>query len=685
MDGHNERDKPQAHVQHRVSEADWLGFLHAGQPRGWQKYQQQRAEAALRYGRGAGAGAGKAYGSQPDIPRLYPDVARHTPRPPAPDDYPYGLNFIGANYPFAVNPNVQTDLNQLHFVNVYKPPPPYPSNGLASNSTPDLAVASQALNYHRGYINSHVSGSSPDLVSTRSALNRQYLGYINTSHINYGRPNVMPGTHGTYNNLASVLDPKPHIILDPHHISDNIQKVYDERGNIMYSMPMHRMPYQRHVVLPQSQQIKLGDTQEPIYENVPLPWQNEGKITMRDRAQSLTTTDEIARLNERNSSHPTINKYLPPNINIPYAAVKVDSPDSHYVNAQVIQGVRESGAGHEVALAAERLSLQQDERGGDETPYQSLSTHRVTNNNTIHKPDNVTSIVVGDARPPATDLSSSTPDTTISSMDTDTSKASSKEKKRRRWGVFMGRANKAEARSATLGRARPAPPPHTHRWSTGLPKFQPLPPSITKETMVQILERKMSDEQLSFAFEQIPKGRETGGDFRTALLPQHGALNGFSTDHLPYEDNRVRLHPTPNNPHGYINASHITMTVGSTQRFYVIAKVGNAPATSTTVTGCTCGGGCALVWQAAWQVGAPLMARVSGPGHPHYLPHDNTTKDFGKFQVSCGTSSRTSWGASVLVRVRSGARARDLWHVHFALWHAQPVPPDSIAHFLGTP
>lgn len=673
-----------------------------------QKYQQQRAEAALRYGRAA-----KPYGSQPDIPRMYPDVTRHTPRQPPADDYPYPLNFIGTNYPFAVNPNVQTDLNQLHFVNVYKPPPPYPSNGLASNSTPDLAVASQALNYHRGYINSHVSGSSPDLVSTRSALNRQYLGYINTSHINYGRPNVMPGTHGTYNNLASVLDPKPHIILDPHHISDNIQKVYDERGNIMYSMPMHRMPYQRHVVLPQSQQIKLGDTQEPIYENVPLPWQNEGKITMRDRAQSLTTTDEIARLNERNSSHPTINKYLSPNINIPYAAVKVDSPDSHYVNAQIIKGVRESSVpsdlsassrsvrsaregreGREVreadldsvALGCERVSLA-DERECDETPYQSLSTHRVSNNNTIHKPDNVTSILVGDARAPAADISGSTLDTTTTtttSMDTDSSKASSKEKKRRRWGVFMGRANKTEARSATLGRSRPAPPPHTHRWSTGLPKFQPLPPSITKETMVQILERKMSDEQLSFAFEQIPKGRETGGDFRTALLPQHGALNGFSADHLPYEDNRVRLHPTPNNPHGYINASHITMTVGSTQRFYVIAKVGNAPATSTTaVTGCTCGGGCALVWQAAWQVGAPLLARVSGPGHPHYLPHDNTTKDFGKFQVTCGTSSRTVWGASVLVRVRSGARVRDLWHVHYSLWHNANSAPDSHAHFLS--
>nr|XP_021184611.2 tyrosine-protein phosphatase non-receptor type 14 [Helicoverpa armigera] len=653
-----------------------------------QKYQQQRAEAQLRY-----HAATKPYGSHPDLPR-FPDVTRRPDQ-----DYPYGLGFVN-NYPFAVNPNVQADLQQLHYVNVYKPPPPYPSNGLASNSTPDLAVASQALNYHRGYINSHVSGSSPDLVSTRTALNR-HLGYINTSHINYGRPNIMPGTHVTYNNLASVLDPKPHIIIDPHHISDNIQKVYDERGNIMYSMPMHRVPYQRHVVLPQTQQIKIGDTQEPIYENVPLPWQNEGKITMRDRAQSLTTTDEIARLNERNSSHPTINNYLSPNVNIPYVPVKIDNPDGHYVNAQIIKGVRETSVPKDltvsnrsvnrdaefenVALSIDRLSLQHDEREYDETPYQSLSTHRVSNNNTINKSDNVTSIVVTDSRPNMADISSSTVETvtTNSSMETDTSKTSSKEKKRRRWGVFMGRANKGEVRSATLGRNRATPAPHTHRWSTGLPKFQPLPPSITKETMVQILERKMSDDQLAFAFEQIPKGRETGGEFRTALLPQHAALNGFSSDYLPYEDNRVRLHPTPNNPHGYINASHITMTVGSTQRFYVVAKVGNATTTSTNVTGCTCGGGCALLWAAAAQVGAPLLARIGGPGHPHYLPHDNTTRDFGKFQVSCGTSSRTAWGASVLVRVRCGARVRELWHVHYALWHSHTSAPEHIHHFLA--
>ncbi|CAK1541940.1 unnamed protein product [Leptosia nina] len=647
-----------------------------------QKYQQQRAEAQLRYQNHHThsqllntTAQPLVYGSHPDIHRIhYPDVTRHTvptTQGPTTEDYAYGLKYVG-NYPVAVNPNVQTD-HALHYVNVYKPPPPYPSNGLASNSTPDLAVASQALNYHRGYINSHVSGSSPDLVSTRTALNRQYLSYVTPGHVlNYGGPNILPATHGTYNNLPSVLDPNSHIILDPHHISDNIQKVYDERGNIMYSMPMRRISYQRHIVLPQ----KLNETQEPIYENVPLPWQSEQKI--RERAQSLTTTDEISRLNEKNSSYPAINNYGHIN-NVDYAP-KID--DSHYVNAQIIKGVRESSMPKELnvssrsinreldnGLSIDGLSIKTDEKDYDETPYQSLSTHRVSNNNTISKSmDNVTSINVPDIRVDTSQtdsaLSSSIINSTYStSVELDASKSSNKEKKRRRWGMFIGRSNKTEVKSATLGRDRAKTGQQTnkHRWSTGLPKSQPLPPSITKETLCQLLERKMSDDHLSFSFEQVPKGREIEGEYKTALLSQYSAYN--NGDSLPYEDNRVRLHPTSDNPHGYINASHVTMTVGNSQRFYVVAQSGGVEQA-------------ALLWECVWQVGARLLALVNTE-LPKYLPPEHHAADYGQFQVSCGKWSRAPWGGSVRVRLRRGPRARHLWHVHYSRWPLHIAAPES--------
>ncbi|CAG5002727.1 unnamed protein product [Parnassius apollo] len=479
-------------------------------------------------------------------------------------------------------------------------------------------------------------------------------------------------------------------------------------------MPMRRISYQRHLVLPQTQQIKMNETQEPIYENVPLPWQNES--TTRDRAQSLTTTDEISRLNDRNSSHPTINNYgnLKPTLNLPnyHLPVKIEL-DNYYMNAQVIKGVRETSVPKDlnissrsinkteelenISLAVDKLSLKNDDKDFDETPYQSLSTHKISNNNIISKSsDNVTSIIVPDIKcgQSIQNLSQNTTDSALSSSITNSAytsvelensknSVSNKEKKRRRWGVFMGRGNKTvEVKSATLGRdrakANAGQTANKHRWSTGLPKFQPLPPSITKETLCTLLERKMSDDQLAFAFEQIPKGRESGGEIRTALLPQYAALNDFCTDHLPYEDNRVRLHPTPANPHGYINASHITMTVGSTQRFYVAVKCG--------------AGSAAQLWECVWQLGARLMALVADTPPP-YLPPEHSAKDYGQFNVSTSRWSQAAWGGSVRLRVRraggagmgtggGAARVRTLWHVQFARWSPAQHVPDDVSQFL---
>ncbi|XP_063826473.1 tyrosine-protein phosphatase non-receptor type 21 [Ostrinia nubilalis] len=627
-----------------------------------QKHQQQRLAAP---------GPPRGYGSHPDMQRLPYD------RRARPDDY-YALDYR-APYPLVPYVNVYEQSDAA----VYKPPPPYP----ASSSTPDLA----SLAPPRPLL--AVTGSSPDLVSARYLV----LGLR------------APPSHGTYGDLPSVL-------VGP--------RAYDDR---------YRAPYRRPA--PPSDH-------EPIYENVPLPWQSERNIAMRDRAQSLTTTDEIARLNERNGSHPAINNYgnLNTTLNVPryHVPMKIETPDSHYVNAQIIKGVRESSVPKEasnrsinrdefenVTLAVDRISLRQDEKECDETPYQSLSPHRVSNNNTINKSDNVTSIKISDqsAYDRGGDMAPELSSSTNSEANETKTSLSSKEKKRRRWGVFMGRGAKPELRSATLGRdrAKPAPqPPNKHRWSTGLPKFQPLPPSITKETLCQLLERKMSDEQVAFAFERLPKGRERGGSVQTALLAEHAALNGGAdslpyddnrvrlrptpanphgyinashvtvgggapqtalnggADSLPYDDNRVRLRPTPANPHGYINASHVTMTVGSTQRFYVVIKVGvGAPAGPG---GCGCG--CAGVWDCAWTVGARLLALVGGAACPHYLPAGRAALELGGCVVSCVSVSRARWGASTRVRVSRGGRARLLWHVHYTNWPDGQAVPDA-ADFLS--
>lgn len=73
------------------------------------------------------------------------------------------------------------------------------------------------------------------------------------------------------------------------------------------------------------------------------------------------------------------------------------------------------------------------------------------------------------------------------------------------------------------------------------------------------MENKLADNQLFFEFDKIPKKKQDA-EFTTALLVENASFNRYK-DVLPYEDNRLRLTPTKNNKHGYINASHITVSM----------------------------------------------------------------------------------------------------------------------------
>lgn len=69
-------------------------------------------------------------------------------------------------------------------------------------------------------------------------------------------------------------------------------------------------------------------------------------------------------------------------------------------------------------------------------------------------------------------------------------------------------------------------------------------------------------------YEQIPK-KKADGIFTTAILPENIDRNRVK-EVIPYEENRVELVPTKENNTGYINASHIKVTMGKTS--YVQGK-----------------------------------------------------------------------------------------------------------------
>lgn len=94
------------------------------------------------------------YSSQPEIHQPH-RTGVHYP------DVTHGAVYTSAGY----NRSVVDLAEGMHLLHLYKAPPPYPSNRLSSNSTPDLAVTSQVNKPQALFVSNHVSGSSPDLVS----------------------------------------------------------------------------------------------------------------------------------------------------------------------------------------------------------------------------------------------------------------------------------------------------------------------------------------------------------------------------------------------------------------------------------------------------------------------------------------------------------------------------------------
>lgn len=75
-----------------------------------------------------------------------------------------------------------------------------------------------------------------------------------------------------------------------------------------------------------------------------------------------------------------------------------------------------------------------------------------------------------------------------------------------------------------------------------------------------MLEEKRNDEKSLFReFERVPRRKETAR-YECALNEENRARNK-DTESLPHDDNRVRLLPTRTNRMGYVNASHLSVSV----------------------------------------------------------------------------------------------------------------------------
>lgn len=414
------------------------------------------------------------YSSQPEIHQTdaytshlrYPDVTHNNI-----EQKNLITSIYNSNYPQAQN---LTDLTEgMRLLHLYKPPPPYPSSRISSNSTPDLAGISQHAKPQNNFINM-VSGSSPDLVSNGNLLNQlkqygQALYPHQQGHPVHRSQSYLPAEpqHGTYENLTTffennLLGRPQAVIVDNPNITKHIKKVYDEHGNIIYCMPANmkqilqenQLPNNgfvvtcnQNVVVAHATTQDLHNSSEPIYENIPLPWQNDNNGQIRSRTQSIQSAPDV-NPNKRS-----------------------ESKENLYANINRVNSSSKTDLNSSTGSTSQSLNTTQ------------LSAFSVTNS-------------IENSSMNRSNLFASNSSTECFGDESTTSNSSSGKTKKKRWGILMGRSKSNEkVKSATLGREKEKKEKsqgnNKHRWSTGLPRLHPLPPSISKETMVSLLRNKI--------------------------------------------------------------------------------------------------------------------------------------------------------------------------------------------------
>ncbi|XP_048830076.1 tyrosine-protein phosphatase non-receptor type 21 isoform X2 [Brienomyrus brachyistius] len=179
-------------------------------------------------------------------------------------------------------------------------------------------------------------------------------------------------------------------------------------------------------------------------------------------------------------------------------------------------------------------------------------------------------------------------------------------------------------------------------------------------------------------YEQLPK-QHPHLECSIAQLPENADRNRFQ-DILPYDDTRVELVPTKENNTGYINASHIKVTVGVEEKNYIASQ---GPLSST----------CQDFWQMVWEQGVSIIAMVTAEEEGgrersfRYWPrlgsrHNSVT--YGRFRIT--TRFRTDSGcyATTGLKIKQllTGQERTVWHLQYTDWPDHGCPED-IKGFLS--
>lgn len=195
----------------------------------------------------------------------------------------------------------------------------------------------------------------------------------------------------------------------------------------------------------------------------------------------------------------------------------------------------------------------------------------------------------------------------------------------------------------------------------------------TNDERCKVLEQRLEQGMVFTEYERIPKKRLVDGECSTARLPENAERNRFQ-DVLPYDDARVELVPTKENNTGYINASHIKVSVSGIEWDYIATQ---GPLQNT----------CQDFWQMVWEQGVAIIAMVTAEEEGgreksfRYWPRlgsRHNTVTYGRFKIT--TRFRTDSGCYATTGLKMKhlltGQERTVWHLQYTDWPEHGCPED---------
>lgn len=423
-----------------------------------------------------------------NVRQFYPDVTQTT-------------NPIYSRY-CGVDGNNQQQFKLLRLAK--PPPPPYPVNRISSTSTPDLALASQRGGF--GYRGVYVSGSSPDLVSTRNCgryqktyplLFAQTYAANDNTRLTHSQNYLTP--HGTIEQL-NVIDhtnynqqPQIH-----HNMYEGNKFIYCMPRNVDQIYIHDSVNKQPNIIantsktsktLPSHSQIQNTELTEPIYENVPFSWQNDNNLNKRTNLHTQQQQQDLIKNNDKK----ILKLKSPAAAALSSSAVNLNDNNQIQIDNNINKNqIKNSGD----LIDNNQISKSLTEFKNLNISYSSSKLDTIANISQSSSAMNYSTPSI---------LMNSPSQSSIAANDT-----IKVEKRKKRWGI-LNRAkigggskdsskNSDKLKSASLGREKDknknknpigldesggsSSSSMKQRWSTGLPKSQSLPIDISKEKLV---------------------------------------------------------------------------------------------------------------------------------------------------------------------------------------------------------